>query len=93
MDPEQDSSSTLHFPLMMPTTGKVLDVVGNAGESEGLETWKRLVLEFYPRAKLRAAGLMQKLLAFEFTSDSASFELCDKEWGSSRSQASTVRTK
>ena len=76
--PEQDSSSTLHFQLMTTTTGKAWDIVGNAGESEGLETWRRL-LEFDPRAKLRGAGLTQKLLAFEFTSDSASFELCDKE--------------
>ena len=32
-----------------------------------------------PRAKSSAAGLMQKLLAFEFTSDTALFELFDKE--------------
>ena len=39
------------------------------GEGEGLAAWRRLVLEFDPRAKSRAAGLMQKLLAFEFPSD------------------------
>ena len=35
---EQDSSATLHSLLMMTTTGKSLDIGGNAGESEGLET-------------------------------------------------------
>ena len=53
-----------------------LDIVGNAGEGDGLEAWRRLVLELDPRAKSKAAGLMQKLL--EFTSDTASFELFDR---------------
>ena len=35
---EQDSSSTLHHLLMMATTGKASDIVGNAGEGGGLET-------------------------------------------------------
>ena len=40
---EQDSSSTLQFLLMMATTGTALDTVGNAGEAEGFEAWRRLV--------------------------------------------------
>ena len=76
---EQDSSSTLHFLLLMTTTGQPLDIVGIAGEGEGLETSRLLVLEFDPRAKSRAAGLMQKSLAFDFTSHTASSELFDKE--------------
>ena len=43
------------------------------------EAWRRLVLECDPRARTRAAGLTQRLLAFEFPSDTASFELFDKE--------------
>ena len=77
--PEQDSSSTSHFFLMITTMGVALDIVGNAGEGEGVEAWRRLVLEFESRAKSGVAGLMQKLLAFEFTSDTAFFELFDKE--------------
>ena len=61
---EQDISSTLRFLHMMTTSGKASDIVGNAGEGEGLEVWRRLV-EFDPQAKSRAAGLMQKLLAFD----------------------------
>ena len=61
---------------MTTTTGQVLDNVGDAGVGEGLETWWRLVLEFDPRAKTKAAGLMIKLLAFRFTRDTASSELC-----------------
>ena len=41
---------------------------GNAGEGEGLGGF----LEFGPPAKSRAPGLMQKPLAFEFISDTAS---------------------
>ena len=75
---EQDSSSTSHFLLMMTSTGKAMKIVGNAGERDGLEAWRLLVLELHPRAKSRAAGLMQKLLAFELTSDTAAFELFEK---------------
>ena len=50
--PQQDSSWTWHFLLMMTTKGKALDTVGHAGEGEGLEC--------DPRATSRAAGLMQK---------------------------------
>ena len=46
---------------------------------EKVKAWRRLVLEFDPRAKSRAGGLKQKLLAFEFTSDTMSFALFDKE--------------
>ena len=75
--PQQDSSSVLHFLLMMTTTGKALDIVGNDGEGESLEVWRRFVLEFDKRAKSRAAGLMQKLLVFESNGDTAFFELFD----------------
>ena len=46
---------------------------------EGLEAWRRLILEFDPRAWTRAADLTHRLLTFEFTGDTASFELFDKE--------------
>ena len=36
--PEQDCCATLHFLHKMSNTGKALDVAGNAGEGEGLET-------------------------------------------------------
>ena len=58
---------------------KTLDIVSNAGEDERLEAWKRLVLELDPQAKPRAAGLMQRLPAFDLTRNIASFELSDKE--------------
>ena len=37
-------SSTLHFLLMMTSTGKALDIVGNVGEDD--QAWRPLVLEF-----------------------------------------------
>ena len=49
--PEQASSPTLHFLLIMTTTGKALDIVGNSGEGEALKAWRWLVLEFDQRAK------------------------------------------
>ena len=76
--PEQDGSSTSHFLLVTTATGKVLEVVGNAGEGEGLDAWRRLVQECDPRATSRASGLMEKLLFFEFTSATSPFELLDK---------------
>ena len=58
---------------------KALDIVGKAGKDERLEAWKRLVLELDPQAKPWAAGLMQRLPAFDFTRNIASFELSGKE--------------
>ena len=53
-----------------------------------------MVLEFDPRAQTRAAGLMRKLLVFEFISDTASFELFDKECLRFKQvMASTSRTR
>ena len=43
---ELDSSSTLHFLLMLTTIGKALEIVGNAREGEGLEAWRGLILKF-----------------------------------------------
>ena len=50
-DQEQDRTSTLHFLPMMTTAGKALDIVGNVGEGEGLEGWRRLVLQFDQRVR------------------------------------------
>ena len=46
---------------------------------EKMNAWRRLVLEVDPRVTSRAAGLTQMLLAFKITSDTASFELFDRE--------------
>ena len=46
--PQQDSSSTLPFLLVMTTTSFALDIVLDAAEGEGLEARRREVLEFDP---------------------------------------------
>ena len=54
----------------------MLLVVVDTGEREGVEAWR--LSEFDQRATTRAADLMQKPTTFEFTSDTAIFELFDQ---------------
>ena len=81
---EQESSSALHFPIMMTTTGRVLDIVGIAREGEGLKAPRRPVPEM-TRERNRGQSL-------EFTatpSPASCWTRCD----SSRLRASTSCTR
>ena len=59
-------SKALHLMLTMIVEGSALYIVLNAGHGEGYEAWRRLVLEFDPRSRVRAAGSMMDILAHQF---------------------------
>ena len=70
-------SKALHFMLTMLMEGLAFDIILNSGQGEGSESWRRLVLEFVPRSRVRAAGSMVEILSRLFTADSCSFEAFD----------------
>ena len=70
-------SKSLHFMLTMLLEGPALDIILNSGQGEGYESWQRLVLEYDPRSRVRAAGSMMEVLSHPFTPDSNSFEALD----------------
>ena len=70
-------SKSLHFMLTMLVEGPALDIIMNIGQGEGDESWRRLVLEYDPRSRVRAAGSMMEILSHLFTSDTNSFEAFD----------------
>ena len=46
-------SKSLHFMLTMLVEGLALDIILNSGHGEGYESWRRLVLEYDPRSRVR----------------------------------------
>ena len=70
-------SKSLHFVLTMLVEGPALDTILNSGQGEGYESWRRLVLEYDPRSRVRAAGSMMEILSHPFIADSSSFEAFD----------------
>ena len=49
----------LHFMLTMLVEGPAFDIILNSGQGGGCESWSRLVLEYDPRSRVRAAGSMK----------------------------------
>ena len=70
-------SKSFHFMLTMLVEGPALDIILNSGQGEGYEFWQRLVLEYDPGSRVRAAGSMMEILSHPFTSDTSSFEAFD----------------
>ena len=78
--PDRDTvarSTSLHFMLTMLVEGPALDIILNSGQGEGYESWRRLVLEYDPRSRVRAAGSMMEILSHPFTAESSTFEAFD----------------
>ena len=65
--------------LTMLVEGPALDVILNSGEGEGYESWRRLVPEYDPRSRVRAAGSVMEIPKHFFTSDASSFEAVDAQ--------------
>ena len=68
---------SLHFMLTMLVEGPALDTLLNSGQGEGCESWRRLVLEYDPCSRVRAAGSLMVILSHLFTSVSCSCEAFD----------------
>ena len=68
----------LHFMFVQLTSGTALDIIPNAGDGEGLESWRRLLAEFDPTAPSSSAGSMMELLSHLFTDDTSTFEQFEK---------------
>merc|ERR1712194_313454 len=71
-------SRQLHYMLTQLLSGTPLDIALNVGEGEGLEAWRRMNLEYDPRASTRTAGGIMEILKHPFTAESASFETFEK---------------
>merc|ERR1712085_208776 len=71
----QAESRQLHYMLTQLLSGTPLDIALNVGEGEGLEAWRRMNLEYDPRASTRTAGGIMEFLKHPFTSDSSSLDV------------------
>ena len=71
-------SARLHYMLTQLMAGAPLDIVLNTGAGEGLEAWRRLIVEFDPQAATRTAGCIMEILRFHITAETSSLVQCDK---------------
>ncbi len=55
----------------MLSCGAVLDKCQNAGVNERFETWRNFAIEFEPRLKTRAVGLLMQVLSYKFSGNGA----------------------
>ena len=59
----------LYTLLIHSCKAGALDRVINAGQGEGLRSWKDMVERYEPRQRTRQAGLLQTLMAWSFQGD------------------------
>jgi hypothetical protein len=60
-------SMQLYYLLAMLMRGRAADKVANNEPGWGLELWRRMVAEYEPAVKSRHAGLLQAVLAYDFS--------------------------
>jgi len=63
------ASSMLHGALIATCQGKALVLVQRAGQGEGLEAWRSLLLKYEPRSKQSKVVKLCEVLGYNFNSD------------------------
>ena len=70
LDPGARSiSSHIYYVLVLLTKGRALDKVQAAGDSEGLQAWRLMCLQWEPNVKSRYVGMLMTILGAKFTDD------------------------
>ena len=68
-DADKGLSTQLYYMLALCTSDVALARVENAAEGDGLELWRGFCSYYEPKVASRYAGMLNKLLQFDFGSD------------------------